>query len=67
VDILITKNIFQTLMDVVIANPTCIDMLQRTLTTTIYAVMMVAQENTRSYVEQTLGDDFIPLAIETYG
>jgi hypothetical protein len=30
-------------------------------------MMMVVQENTESYVERTLGDDFIPLAIETYG
>jgi hypothetical protein len=28
---------------------------------------MVAQEKTQSYVEQMLGDDFIPFAIETYG
>jgi hypothetical protein len=28
---------------------------------------MVAQEKTQSYVKQTLGDDFIPFAIETYG
>jgi hypothetical protein len=66
-DILITKNGFQTLMDVIITNPIYIDMVQQTLTTTIHVVMMVAQENTRSYVERALGNDFIPLSIETYG
>jgi hypothetical protein len=28
--------------------------------------MMVVQEKTQSYVERTLGDDFVPLAIKTY-
>jgi hypothetical protein len=32
-----------------------------------HVVMMVVEEKTWSYVEQTLGDDFIPLDIETYG
>jgi hypothetical protein len=50
-DILITKNGFQTLMDVVITNLTCIDMVQQTLMTIIHVVMMFAQKNTRSYVE----------------
>jgi hypothetical protein len=42
-------------------------MVQQTLMTIIHVVMMFAQKNTRSYVEWTLGDDFIPLIIETYG
>jgi hypothetical protein len=29
--------------------------------------MMVVQEKTRSYTKRTLGDDFIPFTIETYG
>jgi hypothetical protein len=29
--------------------------------------MMAAQKKTRSYVKGALSDDFIPLAIETYG
>jgi uncharacterized membrane protein len=45
-------------MDVIIANPICTDMVWRTT--------MATQEKTRSYVEQTLGGDFIPLIIETY-
>jgi hypothetical protein len=35
--------------------------------TTTQVTMMVVQEKTRSYVKQTLSDDFIPFAIETYG
>jgi hypothetical protein len=53
-------------MDVVIANPICTDMEQQTLITTTHVVMMDIQEKTRSYTKQTLDDDFIPLAIETY-
>jgi hypothetical protein len=56
-------------MDVVIANPTCTNMVERTSTTTTHAMMMVAQEKTWLYIEQAPSDDFIPLAIaiETYG
>jgi hypothetical protein len=46
VDILITTDGFQTLMDVVITNPTHTDMVQRTLMMTIHTAMMVAQEKT---------------------
>jgi hypothetical protein len=53
-------------MDVVIVNPICTDMVQQTLTTTTHVVMMGIQKRTRSYVEQTLHNDFIPLAIEMY-
>jgi hypothetical protein len=35
--------------------------------TTTHAKMMVVQEKTRSYIEQALDDDFIPLTIEMYG
>jgi hypothetical protein len=34
---------------------------------TTHAMMMATQEKTRSYIEQTPSDDFIPLVIETYG
>jgi hypothetical protein len=34
---------------------------------TTHAMMMVAQEKNRSYIEQTPSDDFTPLAIEMYG
>jgi hypothetical protein len=31
-----------------------------------HAVTIVVQDKARFYIEQVLGDDFIPLAIETY-
>jgi hypothetical protein len=34
---------------------------------TTHAMMIVVQEKTRSYIEQTPSDDFIPLVLETYG
>ncbi len=65
INILITKDSFWTLMDIIIANSTNIYMVQRTLTTT-HAMMMGIQERTWWYIEQALGNDFIPLTIETY-
>jgi hypothetical protein len=66
VDVFIIKNNFHTLMDIIIIDPTRIDMVQQTSTTT-RVMTMVAQENTRSYIEQAPSDDFIPFVIETYG
>jgi hypothetical protein len=42
-------------------------MVHQALTVTTYTMMMVAQEKTKSYIEQALGNDFIPFAIEMYG
>jgi len=67
VDILITRYGFWTLMDVIIVDPTCINMVQWTLTMITHATLMDAEEKTWSYVKRTLSKDFIPLAIETYG
>jgi hypothetical protein len=50
-----------------LTNLTHIDMVHQTLTMTTHTMMMVAQEKTQSYVEQTLINDFIPFAIEMYG
>jgi glutaminase len=33
----------------------------------VHATIVVAQDKAQSYIERTLGNDFIPLAIETYG
>jgi hypothetical protein len=66
-DIPITINCFHILMGIIIGNPTRTIMVQRTSTMTTHVMKMVAKEKTRSYTKQTLGDDFIPLAIETYG
>jgi hypothetical protein len=53
-------------MNIVIVDLTCIDFVQQTSTTTSHVAMMAVQEKTRSYVERTLSNDFIPLAIEMY-
>jgi hypothetical protein len=66
-DILITKDNLWTLMDIVIAYSTHINMKQRTSTTTTHVVMMTTQEKTQSYIERIPSNDFIPLAMETYG
>jgi hypothetical protein len=66
-DILITRDSFWTLMDIIIDDLTHTDMVQQISMMTTHVAMMVTQEKTQSYVKQTLGDDFIPLAIETYG
>ncbi len=54
-------------MDIIIVDLTHIYMMQQALMMTSHAMMMVAQEKTQSYAKRTLGDDFIPFAIETYG
>jgi hypothetical protein len=54
-------------MDVIIAYLIHINMVQQTSTMTTHAVTMAAQKKTRSYVEQTLGDDFIPLLLKHIG
>ncbi len=50
-----------------LTDSTHIDMVHQALTVTTYTMMMVAQEKTKSYIEQALGNDFIPFAIEMYG
>jgi hypothetical protein len=54
-------------MDIIIDDSTHIDMVQQTSMMITHAVMMATQEKTRSYAKQTIGNDFIPFAIETYG
>jgi hypothetical protein len=66
-DILITKNNFQTLMNVIIVDLTHTDMVQRTSIMTTHVMMLVVQDKNTTYVKRALGDDFIPLAIEMYG
>ncbi len=65
--IIIIRDNFQTLMDIVIVDPTHIDMVPQASMMTTHVVMMPTQEKTRSYVERALGNDFIPLAINMYG
>jgi len=65
-DILITRDDFRTLMDIIIVDSTHTNMVQWTLTTTTHVVMMATQEKTWSYIERALGNDFIPFVIKTY-
>jgi hypothetical protein len=53
-------------MDIVIVEPTHTNMVQQTSIIS-HAMMMAAQKKTRSYVEQALGNDFIPLALRHMG
>jgi hypothetical protein len=41
-------------------------MVQCALSMTMHAMTIVIQEKTRSYTKCALGDDFIPLSIDTY-
>jgi hypothetical protein len=61
-DILITKDNFWTLMDIVITNTTHTYIVQW-MSTTTHATIMVVQKKTQSYVEWTSCDDFIPLSM----
>jgi hypothetical protein len=54
-------------MSVIIADSIHIDMVQWASAMTTHITMMVVQKKTWLYVEQTLKNDFILLAIETYG
>jgi len=58
----IIKEGFQTLECVLIVDPTCLDMVL-----CASSMIVVAHEKTCSYIECTLGENFIPLAIKTYG
>jgi hypothetical protein len=66
VDIVITKDNFQTLADVVIADLTRPNLVQRASMMTTHASTIVARNKAQSYIERALEGDFIPLAIETY-
>ncbi len=62
-DIFITRYGFQTLMDIVIIDPTHTDMMQWILMTITHVVMMIVMKKIQSYTKQAPGDDFIPLVI----
>jgi len=65
-DIFITKNSFWTLANVVIIDPTHIDLVQHALTMIMCAITIIVQNKAWSYTKWAPGDDFIPLAIKTY-
>ncbi len=52
-------------MNIVIIDLTCTKLVQRALMMTMHVVIVVVHK-ARSYTEQMIKDDFIPLALETY-
>ncbi len=60
VDIAITKDIFQTFVDVIIVNLTHTNLVQHALTTTTHPTTIIAQNKAWSYIERTQENDFIP-------
>ena len=69
VDLLFTSPESRILGDVVIADPTRLDLVQRAARSdgTGHAAHLAAAQKIRDYEHRHLGDDFIPFAIETYG
>ncbi len=65
-DIVIIRDNFQTLANVVITNLIRSNLVQYAWTTIAHATIVVIQDKARACTKQTLGDDFIPLTIETY-
>jgi hypothetical protein len=66
VDIVITRNDFWILVDVIITNLILTDLVQHVLIMITHVTIVVAQNKARSYIEWVLGNNFIPFAIETY-
>jgi hypothetical protein len=60
VDIVITKDIFQTFVDIIIVNLTHTNLMQHALTTTTHPTTVIAQNKAWSYIERTQENDFIP-------
>jgi len=54
-------------MNVVIINPTHTNLVQRASTMTMHATIVITQDKVQSYTKWMPGNDFIPIAIETYG
>jgi hypothetical protein len=62
INIFITKNGYQTLVNVVVNNLNFSNMVQHASSTTTHAATDVTQKKTRSYTKRALGDNFIPLS-----
>jgi hypothetical protein len=65
--IFFTRNNFQTLINIIIVDSTYLNMVQCVVSTTTHVMIVASQKKTRSYIERTSKDTFIPLAIKTYG
>jgi hypothetical protein len=66
VDVVITRDNFCTLANVVIADLTHIDLVQHALMMAAHVATIAIQYKAQSYTKRAPRDDFIPLAIETY-
>jgi hypothetical protein len=66
-NIVITRDGFWTLVDVVIVDSTCIDLVLHVLMMITHATIVAIQDKTRSYTKHSPRNDFNPFAIETYG
>jgi hypothetical protein len=64
-DIVITRDNFQTLANIIIVDLIHPYLVQCASMTT-HAVTIVVHDKAQFHIEQALRDDFIPLAIETY-
>jgi hypothetical protein len=62
-----TKDGIHTLVNVVVIDPTHVDLLPRSCTTQGILASNVIQAKERSYHDQHLIDLFVPLAIEIFG
>jgi hypothetical protein len=67
INILITRDNFWTLVNIVITNLTYPNIVQCLMSMTMHATIVAVQKKTWSYVDRASRDDFIPLGIETYG
>jgi hypothetical protein len=63
----LTKNDIHTLVDVVIANPTPLDLLPRSCATQGFDVFDVVQAKKQNYCDRHPADQFLPLAVEVFG
>ncbi len=64
---MLTKDGLHTLVDIVIVNPTCVDLFPQSCTTQGFATSNIAQAKERSYYDQHPTYQFLPLAIEVFG
>jgi hypothetical protein len=67
IDIVRTKDGICTLVDIVIVNPTRVDLLPQSCATQRFAAFNAAQAKKRSYCNQHHVDQFLPLAVEVFG
>jgi hypothetical protein len=65
--LVLTKNGIRTLVDIVIANLTWVDLLPRSCTTQGFVISNAVQANEASYRDWPLANQFLPLVMEVFG